>query len=95
MLVIKYIKRKQIETGINSLKLNMEKFLQSYQEGKKRMKDAIRKTLRKSLFSSNKKFAIKGPHILAIPIKFPVSPYISGPLSNPNILLNSGDKIEK
>ena len=50
-----YIQRKQIETGINSLKLNMEKFLQSYQEGKKRMKDAIRKTLRKtgkSIFNS-------------------------------------------
>ena len=47
--------RKQIETGINSLKQNMEKFLQSYQEGKKKMKDAIRKTLRKtgkSIFNS-------------------------------------------
>jgi hypothetical protein len=28
-------------------------------------------------------------------MKFPVSPYISGPFSNPNILLNTGDKIEK
>ena len=43
-----YIQRKQIETGINSLKINMEKFLQSYQEGKKQLKDAIRKTLRKT-----------------------------------------------
>ena len=49
------VQRKQIETGINSLKSNMEKFLQSYQEGKKQMKDAIRKTLRKtgkSIFNS-------------------------------------------
>ena len=49
------VQRRQIETGINSLKSNMEKFLQSYQEGKKQMKDAIRKTLRKtgkSIFNS-------------------------------------------
>ena len=53
------------------------------------------KTLRKSSISFKRKLAISGPHKLAIPIKFPVSPYISGPLSNQNILLNSGDKIEK
>jgi hypothetical protein len=55
----------------------------------------IKKTLKKSSLVSNKKLASSGPHILAIPIKIPVSPYTSGPFSNPKILLNSGDRIEK
>ena len=49
------VRRKQIENGVNSLKLNLEKFMKSFQEGKKQMNNAIRKTLRKtgkSIFNS-------------------------------------------
>jgi hypothetical protein len=40
--------RKQIEKCINNLKINIQKFMQSYQEGKRQMNEAIRKTLRKT-----------------------------------------------
>ena len=40
--------RKQIEKYINNLKINMQNFLKEYQEGKRQMNDAIRKTLRKT-----------------------------------------------
>ena len=36
-----------------------------------------------------------GPLILGTPLKLPVSPYISGPFSNQNILLKTSYKIEK
>ena len=55
----------------------------------------IKKTIRKSDLSFKRNLDMRGPHILATPIKLPVRPYISGPFSNPNILLKTGDKIEK
>ena len=39
---------KQIDKYINDLKINIEKFIESYQEGKKKMNAAIKKTLRKT-----------------------------------------------
>ena len=36
-----HAQRKQIEKYINNLKINMQKFMQSYQEGKKQMNNAI------------------------------------------------------
>ena len=38
----------QIQKNIDNLKVNIQQFMQLYQEGKKKMKDAIRKTLRKT-----------------------------------------------
>ena len=39
---------KQIDKYINDLKINIQKFIESYQEGKKKMNQAIKKTLRKT-----------------------------------------------
>ena len=47
--------RKQIETNIGNLKADIQKFMDNYIEGRKRISDAIRKTLRKTgknIFSS-------------------------------------------
>jgi len=41
-------KGKIIENKINCLKINVEKYMELYQEGKKKIKDAIHKTIRKN-----------------------------------------------
>ena len=54
--------RKQIEKNISNLKLNMEKFMNNYKDGKKKINDAIRKTIRKTgknLFNSIHKIGTK------------------------------------
>ena len=40
--------RDKIQKCINNLKINIETFMNSFKEGKKKMNDAIRKTLRKT-----------------------------------------------
>jgi predicted nucleic acid-binding Zn-ribbon protein len=54
--------RKQIENNISNLKLNMEKFMNNYKDDKKKINDAIRKTIRKTgknLFNSIHKIGTK------------------------------------
>ena len=54
--------RKQIENNISNLKLNMEKFMNNYKDDKKKINDAIRKTIRKTgknLFNSILKIGTK------------------------------------
>ena len=57
------IQRKQIEKNISDLKINIEKFMNSYKEGKRKINDAIRKTIRKTgknLFNSINKSINEG-----------------------------------
>ena len=42
------IKKRNIESNINTLKRNLERFVKDYQEGKKRLRDTIRKTIRRT-----------------------------------------------
>jgi chromosome segregation ATPase len=54
--------RKQIENNISNLKLNMEKFMNNHKDDKKKINDAIRKTIRKTgknLFNSIHKIGTK------------------------------------
>ena len=42
------LQKEKIQKGINNLKINVENFMKSFQEGKKKLNEAIRKTLRKT-----------------------------------------------